>query len=76
MKFAWIDDMTDRDLWWFSVALACEVLEVSTSGFYDWQARRDGPPTARQRETAALVAPSGASMPTTTATGRPGSTAN
>ncbi len=56
MKFAWIDDMTDRDLWWFSVALACEVLEVSTSGFYDWQARRDGPPTARQRETAALVA--------------------
>lgn len=48
--------MTAHDLWWFSVALACEVLEMSTSGFYDWEARRDRPPTARQRETAALVA--------------------
>lgn len=48
--------MADRDLWWFSVALACDVLEVSTSGFYDWQARRGRPPTDREADTAALVA--------------------
>lgn len=63
MKFAWIDQMAERkadadhdELWWFSIALACEVLEVSTSGFYDWRARRDGPPTAREREQAELLA--------------------
>lgn len=45
-----------KDLWWFSVALACEELGVSTSGFYDWRARRDRPPTAAEREQARLLA--------------------
>lgn len=56
MKYAWIDEMDREDLWWFSIALACELLEVSRSGFYDWRARRGRPATARQRETQLLIA--------------------
>lgn len=56
MKFAWIDEQAERDPWWFSIALACEVLGVSTSGFYDWRARRDAPPTPREREQDHLLA--------------------
>ena len=37
MKYAWIDEMDGRQLWWFSIVLACELLEVSRSGFYDWR---------------------------------------
>ena len=50
MKYAWIDEMNDKRLWWFSIALACELLEVSRSGFYDWRARRGRPATPRQRQ--------------------------
>lgn len=38
------------------VATACRVLGVSTSGFYDWKKRVEGPPSARQVEERALVA--------------------
>lgn len=56
MKYAWIEEMDGRRLWWFSVALACELLEVSRSGFYDWRARRGRRPTERQREEQLLMA--------------------
>ena len=56
MKYAWIDKMAAKDLWWFSVSLACRLLEVSRSGFYDWRARRHRPMTARRREEQLLVA--------------------
>jgi putative transposase len=56
VKYAWIDRMAGKDLWWFSIALACELLEVSRSGFYDWRARRQRPATAREREQQLLVA--------------------
>ena len=56
MKYAWIDKMDDQKLWWFSIALACELLEVSRSGFYDWRARRARPLTEAEREQQLLVA--------------------
>jgi putative transposase len=56
VKYAWIDEMDGRRLWWFSIALACKLLEVSRSGFYDWRARRGRPATASQREEQLLVA--------------------
>lgn len=56
MKYAWINQMAAKRLWWFSVSLACELLEVSRSGFYDWRARQQRPATARQREERLLVA--------------------
>lgn len=56
MKYAWIDTMARKDLWWFSTALACKLLEVSRSGFYDWRTRRQRPATAREREEQLLVA--------------------
>ena len=56
MKYAWIEQMAGRGLWWFSVQLACELLEVSRSGFYDWRARQQRPATARQREEQLLLA--------------------
>ena len=40
----------------FTVTAACEVAEVSTSGFYDWLERRDAEPTDRQVTEAELVA--------------------
>jgi putative transposase len=48
--------MAGKGLWWFSVALACELLEVSRSGFYDWRARRQRPATPREREEQLLIA--------------------
>ena len=56
MKYAWIDEMDGRELWWFSIALACELLEVSRSGFYDWRARQQRPATPREREQQLLMA--------------------
>jgi len=56
VKYAWIDEMAGKDLWWFSIALACELLEVSRSGFYDWRARQGRRPTAWEREQQLLVA--------------------
>jgi putative transposase len=56
VKYAWIDKMAGKQLWWFSVALACELLEVSRSGFYDWRDRRQRPATEREREELLLVA--------------------
>jgi putative transposase len=56
VKYAFIERMDRDGLWWFSVALACELLEVSRSGFYDWQARRSRPATPAEREQQLLVA--------------------
>ena len=56
MKYAWINEMAGKQLWWFSVALACDLLGVSRSGFYDWRARRGAPASAYQREQQVLLA--------------------
>ena len=40
----------------FPVNKACEVAEVSTSGFYDWSKREAAPPTEREIAEEALVA--------------------
>ncbi|MGH3467290.1 MAG: IS3 family transposase [Thermocrispum sp.] len=56
MKYAWIEQMAGKRLWWFSIVLACQLLEVSRSGFYDWRERRSRPTTAREREQQLLVA--------------------
>lgn len=40
----------------FPVTKACEVVEVSTSGFYDWCARETAKPTVREVAEAELVA--------------------
>ena len=56
MKYAFIERMDRQELWWFSIALACELLGVSRSGFYDWQARRSRPTTLAEREQQLLVA--------------------
>jgi putative transposase len=56
VKYAFIDKMAGRDLWWFSIALACELLEVSRSGFYDWRDRRQRPATERERDEQLLIA--------------------
>jgi transposase InsO family protein len=40
----------------FPVTAACQAAEVSTSGFYDWQARQAAGPTERQVAEADLVA--------------------
>ena len=40
----------------FPVGAACEAVEVSRSGFYDWKTRQAAPPTQRQLGEAALVA--------------------
>ena len=56
MKYAFIDEMAGEGYWWLSVALACELLGVSRSGFYDWRARRTRPATAREREQLLLAA--------------------
>ena len=39
----------------FPVTAACETMEVSTSGYYGWQARVDAGPTGRQLADAELV---------------------
>ena len=56
MKYAWIDKMDAEERWWFSIQLACELLEVSRSGFYDWRARQSRPATEAEREEQLLVA--------------------
>ena len=56
MRYAWIDKMAAKDLWWFSIALACTLLQVSRSGFYDWRARRERPATPGEREQQLLLA--------------------
>ena len=39
----------------FPVTAACAAVDVSRAGFYDWQARRDAGPTARQVADAEIV---------------------
>ena len=56
MKYAFIDRMAAKGYWWFSISLACELLSVSRSGFYDWRTRRSRPPTARERDRRLLLA--------------------
>ncbi len=56
VKYAFIERMDRKDLWWFSVALACELLDVSRSGFYDWQARRSRPATPAGQQQQLLLA--------------------
>ena len=48
--------MDAEERWWFSIQLACELLEVSRSGFYDWRARQSRPATEAEREEQLLVA--------------------
>jgi putative transposase len=55
-KYAWIDGMDRQRLWWFSVVLACELLEVSRSGFYDWRRRQDEPASDYELEQQVLPA--------------------
>ncbi len=49
MKYAWIREHRDS----FPVAVLCEVLEVSASGYYDWL---DRPPSARAKRHAQIQA--------------------
>jgi putative transposase len=56
VKYAWIDEMDGQQLWWFSIAVACELLGVSRSGFYDWRTRRTRPTTDAEREQQLLTA--------------------
>jgi hypothetical protein len=47
--------VADQKVAGFPVTAACEIAEVSTSGFYDWCQREAAPPTERQLAEAALV---------------------
>ena len=51
MKYAWIRE--HRDL--FPVAVLCEVLEVSASGYYDWLDRPPSPRAERHAKIQAVV---------------------
>jgi transposase InsO family protein len=51
-RFRSVDDQKAAG---FPVTAACEVVKVSTSGYYDWRARQDAGPTRRQVEQAELV---------------------
>lgn len=51
MKYAWIKDQRDQ----FPVAVMCQVLDVSRSGFYAWL-EREPSPTQRRREKIAQAA--------------------
>jgi transposase InsO family protein len=51
VKFAWIDQQSRR----FKVAVMCQVLEVSRSGYYAWRERGAQPPRAGQQRRAELV---------------------
>ncbi len=48
MKYAWIQSHRKE----FSIASMCEFLNVSRSGFYDWQ---DAPKTEREKENEELI---------------------
>ncbi len=52
-RFACVDDQKAAG---FPVTAACEAAGVSTSGFYDWSARKDADPTAAKAAEAELVA--------------------
>lgn len=51
-RFKCVDDQKAAG---FPVTAACEAVEVSTSGYYDWVTRRDAGPTRRQVEEDELV---------------------
>jgi putative transposase len=51
VKYAWIREHRDS----FPVAVLCEVLEVSTSGYYDWLDRPPSPRAARHAKIQAVV---------------------
>ncbi len=51
-RYACVDDQKAAG---FPVTAACEAAGVSTSGFYDWAARREAGPTPRQVADAELV---------------------
>lgn len=51
-RFRCVDDQKAAG---FPVTAACEAAGVSTSGYYDWQAREAAGPTERQQAEAALV---------------------
>ena len=48
--------VADQEAAGFPVTAACDVAEVSTSGFYDWKAREAAGPTERQLAEDQLVA--------------------
>jgi len=52
-RFACVDDQKAAG---FPVTAACEAAGVSTSGFYDWSARKDAEPTALKAAEVELVA--------------------
>jgi len=52
-RYACVDDQKAAG---FPVTAACAAAGVSTSGFYDWQTRRQAGPTARQIHDAEIVA--------------------
>ena len=51
MKYAWIHEHRDS----FPVAVQCEVLEVSASGYYDWLDRPPSPRAERHEQIQAAV---------------------
>ena len=51
MKYAWIYEHRDS----FPVAVQCEVLEVSPSGYYDWLDRPPSPRAKRHEQIQAAV---------------------
>lgn len=51
MKFAFIEEHLSA----FAVALACQVLEVSRSGYYDWQKRPESNRARRRQEIAEKI---------------------
>ena len=52
-RYACVDDQKAAG---FPVSAACAAAGVSTSGFYNWHARRQAGPTARQIDDAEIVA--------------------
>ena len=75
VKYAWIDEMAGKGLWWFSIALACELLEVSRSGFYDWRGspRPSRDATGARDRSCWLPRSRSSTWPPSGATGRRGS---
>ena len=51
MRFSWIGEQRER----FAVEQMCSVLQVSRSGYYDWQRRQESPPGPRESRRRELV---------------------
>jgi len=51
VRFSWIGEQRER----FAVEQMCSVLQVSRSGYYDWQRRQESPPGPRESRRRELV---------------------